>query len=99
MIVKDLDQNVRMIGNYTALQAANIIARTLYAEARNDGKTGMTAVASVIYNRANKDKTLFTSACLKSKQFSCWNKFTKEEADPKNFKVKIPSSVKGNAKN
>ena len=88
-----------MIGNYTALQAANIIARTLYAEARNDGKTGMTAVASVIYNRANKDKTLFTSACLKSKQFSCWNKFTKEEADPKNFKVKIPSSVKGNAKN
>ena len=99
MIANDMNNSTRMIGNYSAFQAANIIARTLYAEARNDGKTGMTAVASVIFNRANKDKTLFTDACLKPKQFSCWNKFTKEEADPKNFKIKIPSSVKGNAKN
>ena len=59
----------------------------------------MKAVASVIYNRANGKKELFTNACLKPKQFSCWNKFTAEEADPSNFKVKIPSSVKGNAKN
>lgn len=99
MIVKDLNQNVRMIGNYTAFQAGNIIARTLYAEARNDGKVGMEAVASVIFNRAEGDKMLFTKVCLKPKQFSCWNKFTKEEADPKNFKIKIPSSVKGNTKN
>ena len=99
MIVKDLNQKVRMIGSYTAFQAANIIARTLYAEARNDGKEGMEAVASVIYNRADGKKEFFTNACLKPKQFSCWNKFTKEEADPKNFKIKIPSSVKGNAKN
>ena len=99
MIVKDLNQKVRMIGNYTAFQAANIIARTLYAEARNDGKEGMEAVASVIYNRADGKKEFFTNACLKPKQFSCWNKFTKEEADPKNFKIKIPSSVKVNAKN
>lgn len=99
MVVKDLNQNTRMVGKYTAFQAANIIARTLYAEARNDGKDGMEAVASVIYNRAEGDKTLFTSACLKPMQFSCWNKFTKEEADPKNFKIKIPSSVNGNKKN
>ena len=99
MIVKDLNQNVRMIGKYTAFQAANIIARTLYAEARNDGKEGMEAVASVIYNRADGKKELFTNACLKPKQFSCWNKFTKEEADPKNFKIKIPSSVNKNKKN
>ena len=58
MIVKDLNQNAKMIGNYTAFQAANIIARTLYAEARNDGKTGMTAVASVIYNRAERSRLL-----------------------------------------
>ena len=99
MIVKDLNQNAKMFGNYTALQSSNIIARTLYAEARNDGKVGMEAVASVIYNRAKGNKDNFTKACLKPKQFSCWNKFTKEEADPKNFKVKIPSSVNKNKKN
>lgn len=99
MIVKDINNNVRMIGDYTAFQAANIIARTLYAEARNDGEKGMTAVASVIYNRAKGNKEDFTKVCLKPKQFSCWNKFTKEEADPKRFQVKIPVSVKGNAKN
>ena len=65
MIVKDLNQNVRMIGNYTAFQAANIIARTLYAEARNDGKTGMTAVASVIYNRADGKASDFVNVCKK----------------------------------
>ena len=99
MIVKDLNQNAKMFGNYTALQSSNIIARTLYAEARNDGKVGMEAVASVIYNRAKGNKDNFTKACLKPKQFSCWNKFTKEEADPKNFKIKIPNSVNKNKKN
>ena len=65
MIVKDLNQNARMIGNYTEFQAANIIARTLYAEARNDGKTGMTAVASVIYNRADGKASDFANVCKK----------------------------------
>lgn len=59
----------------------------------------MTAVASVIYNRAKGDKELFAKACLKPKQFSCWGKLTREEADPKSFEVKIPSSVKGIAQN
>ena len=108
MIVKDLNQNARMIGNYTALQAANIIARTLYAEARNDGKTGMTAVASVIYNRADGKASDFANVCKKhgySKkakrvvhQFSCWNRMTDEEWSQKNFKIKIPKTVKNSAK-
>ena len=108
MTMKDLNQNARMIGNYTALQAANIIARTLYAEARNDGKTGMTAVASVIYNRANGKASDFANVCKKhgySKkakrvvhQFSCWNKMTDEEWSQKNFKIKIPKTVKNSAK-
>ena len=59
----------------------------------------MEAVASVIYNRADGKKELFTNVCLKPKQFSCWNKFTTEEADPKNFKIKIPRSVNKNKKN
>ena len=65
MTMKDLNQNARMIGNYTALQAANIIARTLYAEARNDGKAGMEAVASVIYNRADGKASDFANVCKK----------------------------------
>ena len=59
----------------------------------------MEAVASVIYNRADGKKEFFTNACLKPKQFSCWNKFTKEEADPKNFKIRIPRSANKNKKN
>ena len=109
MIVKDLNQKVRMIGNYTAFQAANIIARTLYAEARNDGEKGMKAIASVIYNRADGKINDFVNVCKKNGyskkykkivyQFSCWGKMTNTEWSPKNFKVKIPKSVKGNAKN
>lgn len=98
-VINDLSDKSPKYGKYDAIQAANIIARTLYAEARNDGEVGMKAVASVIYNRADGKKELFTNACLKPKQFSCWNKFTAEEADPKNFKIKIPSSVNGNKKN
>lgn len=95
MVMNDISKNVRMVGEYNAFQAANIIARTIYAEARNDGKKGMAAVASVIYNRAKGDKEMFAKACLKPKQFACWGKLTKEEADPKSFQVKIPGSVKG----
>ena len=109
MIVKDINNNVRMIGDYTAFQAANIIARTLYAEARNDGEKGMKAVASVIYNRADGKINDFVNVCKKNGyskkykkivyQFSCWGKMANSEWSPKNFKVKIPNSVKGNAKN
>ena len=109
MIVKDINNNVRMIGDYTAFQATNIIARTLYAEARNDGEKGMRAVASVIYNRADGKINDFVNVCKKNGyskkykkivyQFSCWGKMTNSEWSPKNFKVKIPNSVKGNAKN
>ena len=51
----------------------DIIAKTLYGEARGEGYDGMLAVATVIYNRAKHDKDLFVKVCLKPKQFSCWN--------------------------
>ena len=108
MIVKDINNNVRMIGDYTAFQAANIIARTLYAEARNDGEKGMNAVASVIYNRADGKINDFVNVCKKNGyskkykkivyQFSCWGKMTNSEWSPKNFKVKIPKAVKNGSK-
>lgn len=94
-VTNDLRAKAPKYGKYDAVQAANIIARTLFAEARNDGKeNGFIPVASVIYNRANGDKSLFADVCLKKKQFSCWNKFTSEEADPNNFKIKIPAAVR-----
>ena len=50
----------------------NIVAKTLYAEARGEGDRGMRAVATVIYNRAQRDVLRFADICLAPKQFSCW---------------------------
>ena len=64
-----------------------IMARTLWGEARGDGSEGIEAVARVIINRF-KAKKWFTgyrieegqkvadikATCLKKAQFSCWNK-------------------------
>ena len=49
------------------------MAKTLYGEASNQGRSGRIGVASVIWNRANGDKNRLKSVCLKPKQFSCWN--------------------------
>lgn len=50
----------------------HVIAKTLYAEARSEGPTGILMVATVIYNRGSNYATR-AAACLKPKQFSCWN--------------------------
>lgn len=56
---------------------ADVLARTIWAEARGEGQCGMEAVACVIMNRVNSGiswwgKTIIT-VCLKPWQFSCWN--------------------------
>lgn len=53
----------------------DILARTLWGEARGEGKTGMEAVASVILNRRKDTRWPNTIAevCLQPRQFSCWN--------------------------
>lgn len=51
----------------------DVVARTLYGEAANQGEAGLKAVASVIWNRAGGDKSRFKTKCLQRKQFSCWN--------------------------
>lgn len=55
-----------------------ILARTLWGEARNQGITGMTAIACVVLNRVNSGITWWGTnvrdACLKPFQFSCWLK-------------------------
>ncbi len=55
---------------------ADILARTIYGEARGEGARGMQAVANVIMNRV-KDGSWYGASvkdvCLKPYQFSCWN--------------------------
>lgn len=57
-----------------AMTSEETIASTLWMEARGEGRNGIDAVASVIYNRAKvKDGNAMAAVCLKPKQFSCWN--------------------------
>lgn len=60
----------------------DVLARTLWGEARNQGKEGMQAVANVVMNRAahaqKKGKFWWGNnviqICQKPYQFSCWNR-------------------------
>ena len=71
----------------------DILARTLWAETRSEGKVGMRAVAAVIMNRVNLDLNNdnkpdwwgegVIGVCLKPWQFSCWN-----DNDPNLSKLK-----------
>jgi spore germination cell wall hydrolase CwlJ-like protein len=56
--------------------AARIISYTLYAEARGEPLEGKRAVAAVIQTRARLSNTSLVDACLKDKQFSCWNELS-----------------------
>ena len=57
----------------TNLSPEQVVARTLWGEARGESITGKVAVASVIYNRAKSNPKKLKAVCLKRKQFSCWN--------------------------
>lgn len=56
--------------------AIDVLARTLYGEARGENVRGMEAVAAVVMNRVARGgwwgRTVET-VCLKPWQFSCWN--------------------------
>lgn len=54
----------------------DILARTIWGEARGEGKEGMEAVACVVLNRASHPRWWgvdIISVCQKPWQFSCWN--------------------------
>lgn len=58
------------------LDDVEVIARTLWGEARGQGAEGMSAVACVIQNRAHNPGWWghdYRSVCLAREQFSCWN--------------------------
>ena len=65
-----------------AARTADILARTLWGEARGESLAGKEAVASVILNRFKKAQGAggrywwggtIEDVCLKPYQFSCWN--------------------------
>ena len=55
-----------------------ILARTIWAEARGESAEGQKAIANVVNNRIASGKTWWgndvRSVCLTPYQFSCWNK-------------------------
>lgn len=72
---------------FDAARATDILARTLYGEARGEAERGMAAVACVIMNRVHLSEQNMVNArgplwwgrdvvsvCLKQYQFSCWNR-------------------------
>ena len=62
-----------------------ILARTIYGEARGEPWLGKTAVAYVVLNRARCGGwwgEAVTDVCLKPWQFSCWN-----QGDPNHSRV------------
>lgn len=71
-------------------RAVDVLARTLYGEARGETVRGKEAVACVIVNRAQRAKdrggywwgNSIEEVCQKPWQFSCWN-----ENDPNRAKI------------
>jgi spore germination cell wall hydrolase CwlJ-like protein/DNA invertase Pin-like site-specific DNA recombinase len=65
----------------------NILAQTMWGEARSHGANGMLAVGNVIKNRAEANMKMFgqgiRGVALKPKQFSCWN-----AGDPNRDRIK-----------
>lgn len=56
-------------------QAVDVLARTIWGEARGEGVAGMQAVASVVLNRAARGGwwgNTIVEVCRKPYQFSCW---------------------------
>jgi spore germination cell wall hydrolase CwlJ-like protein len=56
----------------------NILARTIWGEARGEEQLGRAGVAAVVLNRLKRGQpdrfgATIADVCLKPKQFSCWN--------------------------
>lgn len=87
----------KMVGNWEQAKAMNVVARTLYMEARGEGSVGLDMVMTVIWNRAGGDKAKFADVCLKKKQFSCWNDISNKS--PSTYQIQFPKgAVAGSGK-
>lgn len=66
----------------------------MFREGNDQGEDGRKAIASVIYNRANKDRNKIVDVIKRPKAFSCWNGMT--SSDWSNFIYKIPKETVNN---
>jgi len=79
------------IGDWEKAKAINVVARTLYMEARGEGSAGLDMVMTVIWNRAGKNKAHLADVCLKPLQFSCWNSITNKS--PSTYAIQFPAGA------
>lgn len=89
----------KSFGGYSAMQATNILARTLKAEAGADKERkagGHKLVADVILNRCDGNLDEIVQVCLEKSQFSCWNKADHKTLTPENYVPQIPGECKDN---
>ena len=59
----------------------DILARTVYGEARSESELGKLAVAWVVVNRSRKYRKGLGEICLLSIHFSCWNNGRNNDAN------------------
>ncbi len=85
---------VEMVGKWELAKAKNVLARTLYMEARGEGSTGLNMVMTVIWNRAGKGIIdQLVPECLMPSQFSCWNDKKAVEKNPATYQIQFPDCV------
>ena len=59
------EQAEKKVGEWKESAAINVVARTLYMEARGEGDEGLKMVMTVIWNRSSGDKEEFAPECLR----------------------------------
>lgn len=59
------EQAEKKVGEWKEADAVNVVARTLYMEARGEGDEGLKMVMTVIWNRSGGDKEEFAPECLR----------------------------------
>lgn len=88
------------IGAWDRSKLINIVARTLFMEARQDYKNdGLKAVASVIWNRADRIPANVVSVCFAKGQFSVWataKPWSNPDYSPSSYVVVTPAEAKNN---
>lgn len=80
-----------MLGNWERDKALNVVARTLYMEARGEGLAGVDMVMTVIWNRAGGKPSNLADVCLANKQFSCWNDISNKT--PSTYSIEFPAGA------
>lgn len=90
-VIQQAKKKSPMVGRWREDYAINIVARTLYMEARGEGDAGLKMVMTVIWNRAGGDKDFFADECLRPSQFSCWNKLSNKT--PSTYSIQFPKGV------